>query len=156
VIAAVLEITQARARAGGVDIIWDAPETPITVRGGEVRLQQVVLNLVTNAMDAMEGQTFTQRIEIDTDRSGARVDLYVRDTGPGLSEPDRIFDPFYSTKQVTSDGTGQDGMGLGLSISYGLVQSFGGIIRGRNHPAGGAVFTVTLDAADVARSEAAA
>ena len=156
VIAAVLEITQARARAGGVDIIWDAPETPITVRGGEVRLQQVVLNLVTNAMDAMEGQTFTQRIEIDTDRSGARVDLYVRDTGPGLSEPDRIFDPFYSTKQVTSDGTGPDGMGLGLSISYGLVQSFGGIIRGRNHPAGGAVFTVTLDAADVARSEAAA
>jgi two-component system C4-dicarboxylate transport sensor histidine kinase DctB len=156
VIAAVLEITQARARAGGVDIIWDAPETPITVRGGEVRLQQVVLNLVTNAMDAMEGQTFTQRIEIDTDRSGARVDLYVRDTGPGLSEPDRIFDPFYSTKQVMSDGTGQDGMGLGLSISYGLVQSFGGIIRGRNHPAGGAVFTVTLDAADVARSEAAA
>ena len=156
VIAAVLEITQARARAGGVDIIWDAPETSITVRGGEVRLQQVVLNLVTNAMDAMEGQTFTQRIEIDTDRSGARVDLYVRDTGPGLSEPDRIFDPFYSTKQVTSDGTGQDGMGLGLSISYGLVQSFGGIIRGRNHPAGGAVFTVTLDAADVARSEAAA
>ena len=156
VIAAVLEITQARARAGGVDIIWDTPETPITVRGGEVRLQQVVLNLVTNAMDAMEGQTFTQRIEIDTDRSGARVDLYVRDTGPGLSEPDRIFDPFYSTKQVTSDGTGQDGMGLGLSISYGLVQSFGGIIRGRNHPAGGAVFTVTLDAADVARSEAAA
>ena len=156
VIAAVLEITQARARAGGVDIIWDAPETPITVRGGEVRLQQVVLNLVTNAMDVMEGQTFTQRIEIDTDRSGARVDLYVRDTGPGLSEPDRIFDPFYSTKQVTSDGTGQDGMGLGLSISYGLVQSFGGIIRGRNHPAGGAVFTVTLDAADVARSEAAA
>jgi two-component system C4-dicarboxylate transport sensor histidine kinase DctB len=156
VIAAVLEITQARARAGGVDIIWDAPETPITVRGGEVRLQQVVLNLVTNAMDAMEGQTFTQRIEIDTDRSGARVDLYVRDTGPGLSEPDRIFDPFYSTKQVMSDGTGQDGMGLGLSISYGLVQSFGGIIRGRNHPAGGAVFTVTLDAADLARSEAAA
>ncbi|MDC1500879.1 ATP-binding protein [Octadecabacter sp.] len=156
VIAAVLEITQARARAGGVDIIWDTPETPITVRGGEVRLQQVVLNLVTNAMDAMEGQTVTQRIEIDTDRSGARVDLYVRDTGPGLSEPDRIFDPFYSTKQVTSDGTGQDGMGLGLSISYGLVQSFGGIIRGRNHPAGGAVFTVTLDAADVARSEAAA
>ena len=156
VIAAVLEITQARARAGGVDIIWDTPKTPITVRGGEVRLQQVVLNLVTNAMDAMEGQTFTQRIEIDTDRSGARVDLYVRDTGPGLSEPDRIFDPFYSTKQVTSDGTGQDGMGLGLSISYGLVQSFGGIIRGRNHPAGGAVFTVTLDAADVARSEAAA
>lgn len=153
VITAVLEITQARAKAGGVEIVWDAPAAPITVRGGEVRLQQVVLNLVSNAMDAMEGQSFAQRIEIDTDHVDGRVELYVRDTGPGLDEPDRIFDPFYSTKQVTSDGQG-NGMGLGLSISYGLVQSFGGMIRGRNHPRGGAVFTVTLDAA-TAREAAA-
>lgn len=155
VIAAVLEITQARADASQVDIIWSAPETPLIVRGGEVRLQQVVLNLVTNAMDAMEGQDAPRRIEIDTDVTGGRVDLYVRDTGPGLTAPDRIFDPFYSTKQVTSDGSGQDGMGLGLSISYGLVQSFGGMIRGRNHPSGGAVFTVTLDAVANPRDAAA-
>lgn len=147
VIIAVLEITETRAKASGVDIVWNPPAAPLIVRGGEVRLQQVVLNLVSNAMDAMEGQTFTQRIEIDANLVGGRVELCVRDTGPGLDEPDRIFDPFYSTKQVTSDGTGQDGMGLGLSISYGLVQSFGGMIRGRNHPSGGAVFTVTLDAA---------
>ncbi|MCF2872714.1 ATP-binding protein [Octadecabacter sp. G9-8] len=151
---AVLEITQARAKASDVEIVWDEPASAITVRGGEVRLQQVVLNLVTNAMDAMEGQNFAQRIEIDAKRVDGRVELSVRDTGPGLDEPDRIFDPFYSTKQVTSDGTGQDGMGLGLSISYGLVQSFGGMIRGRNHPLGGAVFTVTLDAA-TAREAAA-
>jgi len=153
VITAVLEITQPRAQASGVDIVWNAPATPMIVRGGEVRLQQVVLNLVSNAMDAMEGQTSKQRIEIDAKASDRRVDLNVRDTGPGLDEPDRIFDPFYSTKQVTIDGEG-NGMGLGLSISYGLVQSFGGMIRGRNHPSGGAVFTVTLDAA--AAREAAA
>ena len=55
----------------------------------------------------------------------------------------KIFDPFYSTKSVGA----AEGMGLGLSISYGLVQSFGGDIRGRNHEKGGAVFTVELDAA---------
>ncbi|MCF2903702.1 ATP-binding protein [Octadecabacter sp. CECT 8868] len=140
VISAVLEITEARTKASNVTIEWVPPARPIIVRGGEVRLQQVVLNLVSNAMDAMEGQSQPQRIEIDIDTVDGRVELYVRDSGPGLDEPDRIFDPFYSTKQVS-----QDGMGLGLSISYGLVQSFGGMIRGRNHPRGGAVFTVTLD-----------
>jgi two-component system C4-dicarboxylate transport sensor histidine kinase DctB len=151
VVVAVLEMTQARAKSSGVDIAWSAPETPLIVRGGEVRLQQVVLNLVTNAMDAMEGQTNVARVEIDVEKIDARFELCVRDTGPGLDEPDRIFDPFYTTKQVNQnaidhDGVEQNGMGLGLSISYGLVQSFGGMIRGRNHPDGGAIFTVTLDA----------
>ena len=54
----------------------------------------------------------------------------VRDTGPGIKEPEKIFDPFYSTKAVGA----AEGMGLGLSISYGFVQSFGGAIRGRNDP----------------------
>jgi two-component system C4-dicarboxylate transport sensor histidine kinase DctB len=151
VMEAVLEMTQARAKYSGVDIAWTAPETPLIVRGGEVRLQQVVLNLVTNAMDAMEGQKNVARVEIGVEKIDERVELRVRDTGPGLDEPDRIFDPFYTTKQVNQsstdpDGVGQNGMGLGLSISYGLVQSFGGMIRGRNHPDGGAIFTVTLDA----------
>lgn len=153
VVTAALEIIEARARDGGVAIIWQPPEVPLIVRGGEVRLQQVVLNLVSNAMDAMEGQDTPCKIEIDTQRHDDRIDLYVRDTGPGLDEPDRIFDPFYSTKMVTPDGAGQDGMGLGLSISYGLVQSFGGIIRGRNHPTGGAIFTVTLDASQTRKDE---
>jgi len=69
------------------------------------------------------------------------VEVSVRDSGPGIAEPEKIFDPFYTTKEVSDS----EGMGLGLSISYGLVQSFGGDIRGRNHPDGGAVFTVELD-----------
>ena len=59
--------------------------------------------------------------------TGPRLSVTVRDTGPGIADPDKIFEPFYSTKEVTGD----EGMGLGLSISYGLVQSFGGLIRGR-------------------------
>ncbi len=67
--------------------------------------------------------------------------IRVRDTGPGISAPEKIFDPFYSTKEVGAS----EGMGLGLSISYGLVQSFGGAIRGRNAIGGGAEFTVELE-----------
>ena len=147
VINGVLEIVEPRARDEQVTISWRRPEAGLIVRGGEVRLQQVVLNLVSNAMDAMDGQETSREIGISAEIVDARVDIIVHDSGPGLTEPDRIFDPFYSTKQVTPDGKGQDSMGLGLSISYGLVQSFGGMIRGRNHPDGGAVFAVTLDAA---------
>lgn len=147
VIDAVLEMVAAKARQAEVRIIWVAPSRPVIVRGGEVRLQQVVLNLVTNAMDAMSASA-ERRVEIEIVPAEAgdpadagRVTLSVRDTGPGISAPERIFDPFYSTKPVGAE----EGMGLGLSISYGLVQSFGGAIRGRNHPRGGAVFTIELD-----------
>ncbi|MFC3117901.1 sensor histidine kinase [Jhaorihella thermophila] len=76
------------------------------------------------------------RIRIE---DGDRLAVTVADNGPGIVDPDRIFEPFYSTKEVGG------GMGLGLSISYGIVQSFGGNIRGANSPEGGAVFTVELD-----------
>lgn len=139
VINAVFEISAPRARQAEVTLDWTAPDTPIYVRGGDVRLQQVLMNLVGNAIDAME-QTDEKRVEIRLDVA-ERVRVTVRDTGPGIAEPEKIFDPFYSTKAV-SDG---EGMGLGLSISYGLVQSFGGAIRGRNHVDGGAEFTIELD-----------
>ena len=63
----------------------------------------------------------------------------IRDTGPGIERPERVFDPFYSTKEVGAS----EGMGLGLSISYGIVQSFGGEIRSGNGP-DGAEFVVEL------------
>lgn len=147
VVEAVVEMVEPQARHMGVKIGWTPPAAPLVVRGGEVRLQQVVLNLVSNAMDAM-AESRDRRIEIAASSTGARVLLSVRDTGPGIAEPERIFDPFYTTKQVGAS----EGMGLGLSISYGLVQSFGGAIRGRNHPGGGAVFTVELDVAAEARA----
>jgi two-component system C4-dicarboxylate transport sensor histidine kinase DctB len=110
-------------------------------------LQQVVLNLVSNAIDAMEQSTHRE-VRIDVTRENGKIALNVQDSGPGIAEPDRIFDPFYTTKQVSAS----EGMGLGLSISYGLVQSFGGSIKGRNQPQGGAVFTVILDPAEEARA----
>jgi two-component system C4-dicarboxylate transport sensor histidine kinase DctB len=141
VIEAVLELAQPRLDNEDVHVQLSLPNAPVWVRGGEVRLQQVVMNLVSNAADAMvdsETKTLEIGIEIETDK----VRVVIADTGPGLDDPDKIFDPFYSTKEVGQS----EGMGLGLSISYGLVQSFGGAISGRNRTAGGAEFTVELTA----------
>jgi two-component system C4-dicarboxylate transport sensor histidine kinase DctB len=142
VVQAALEMAAPRLRQDDVALAWVPPAAPVMVRGGEVRMQQVVLNLITNATDAMSGAA-NRALTVAISTQQARVVLSIRDTGPGIAEPARIFDPFYTTKQISSE----EGMGLGLSISYGLVQSFGGQIKGRNHPDGGAVFTVELDAA---------
>ncbi len=141
VIASALELVQPRLDRAGVSLHWHQPSAPVLVRGGEVRLGQVVINLLSNAADAMAASP-RRDITLTLTREAARVRLMVADTGPGITEPGRIFDPFYSTKEVGS----AEGMGLGLSISYGLVQSFGGAITGQNRPDGGAVFTVELDA----------
>ncbi len=137
VIDTAVELTGARLRADGVILLWHRAQTPVYVRGGEVRLGQVFVNLINNAADAMSGQNDKQ-ITIRLNRTD-RIAVSVEDSGPGIADTDKIFEPFYSTKEV-----GDEGMGLGLSISYGLVQSFGGDIRGRNSDQG-AVFTVELD-----------
>ncbi len=139
VVEAVLEMSEARFVQDKVAVNWTPPEAPIFVRGGEVRLQQVLVNLISNAIDAMEGAP-VRRIEIAVETGARKARLRVRDTGPGIEAPEKIFDPYYTTKVIGK----AEGLGLGLSISYGLVQSFGGDIRGRNHADGGAVFTVEL------------
>ena len=134
-----LELTESRLNRVGVTMHYDRPAHPVWVQGGEVRLAQVFVNLITNAVDAMAGQA--ERALWITVEEGARLAVTVRDNGPGIDMPDKVFEPFYSTKATDS----QDGMGLGLSISYGIVQSFGGDIRGANADGGGAVFTVELE-----------
>ena len=134
------ELTEPRLRGEGVRLLWTPPSVPVHVLGGEVRLAQVFVNLINNAVDAMAGRA-EKRIEISIEQVGPRLAVRLRDTGPGIADPEKIFEPFYTTKEVS----GEEGMGLGLSISYGLVQSFGGNIRGTNGAGGGAVFTVELD-----------
>ena len=141
IIESALELTQTRRAADGITLFWTAPDGPVAVRGGEVRLGQVMLNLITNACDAMAAQD-RRALSITLHQTALRVQVQVADTGPGIEAPDRIFDPFYSTKEVGAS----EGMGLGLSISYGLVQSFGGDIKGENGE-NGAIFTLELNAA---------
>lgn len=140
VINTAVELTASRLETDAVTLRWSPPvgEDPIYAWGGEVRLTQVFVNLINNAADAMLGQD-SRAITI-TLEAGDRLAVVVSDIGPGIKEPEKMFDPFYSTKVVSSS----EGMGLGLSISYGLLQSFGGNIHGRNGTRG-AVFTVELD-----------
>ena len=134
----VLELAGPRMRQDGVQLDYDRPSQPVWVLGGEVRLGQVFLNLVTNAMDAMAASD--RRVLGLSISGGEPLTVDVRDTGPGIDDPGKVFDPFYTTKAVGA----AEGMGLGLSISYGIVQSFGGDIRGRNL-ADGAAFSVRLE-----------
>ncbi|SMP30180.1 sensor histidine kinase [Shimia sagamensis] len=136
-----VELTELRLNQDNINLSWAAHSYnhPIYALGGEVRLAQVFVNLINNAADAMSDSEERQ-IDISI-VTAPRLCVNIRDTGPGIDAPDKIFDPFYTTKEVGSS----EGMGLGLSISYGLVQSFGGNIRGSNLPAGGALFTVELD-----------
>jgi two-component system C4-dicarboxylate transport sensor histidine kinase DctB len=144
VINSAVDLTETRLAEAGVTMDWTAPKTPYYVKAGEVRLGQVFVNLITNAADAMQGQAGEKTIRIRC-HAGERLMVDVRDTGPGITDPEKIFEPFYSTKAVGS----AEGMGLGLSISYGLIESFGGKITGRNasmtEGARGAVFTVELE-----------
>ncbi|QXT41440.1 sensor histidine kinase [Gymnodinialimonas ceratoperidinii] len=143
-----LELMAPRLR--GVDIRYTPPETEIWVRGGRVRLQQVVVNLLGNALDAM-AEVEAPQIDIAL-RGGASPEIAVRDIGPGLSEEAlaQAFDPFFTTKEP-----GQ-GLGLGLSISFNIIGDFGGRLWAENHPDGGAIFRVTLESATPEAQEHAA
>ncbi|WP_298836249.1 ATP-binding protein [uncultured Roseobacter sp.] len=132
-----LEMTGPRMRDMQVDVRFARPAAAVWAQGGEVRLVQVFVNLLTNAMDAMK-DIDTPVLEIDIVQ-GALLQIIVRDFGPGIAEPEKVFDPFYSTKEVGAS----EGMGLGLSISYGIAQSFGGDIRVSNSNPG-ACFVVEI------------
>ena len=115
-----------------------APDLP-PVRGDRVQLQQVLLNLVLNGMEAMEAQApAARRLRIQTLRAGPGVRVGVQDRGPGLP-PDKVetvFDAFFTTKA--------SGMGMGLAISRSIVEAHGGRIWAENNPDRGATFWFSL------------
>jgi len=109
------------------------------VAGDPVLLQQVVVNLITNALDAMaDTPVDVKQIVVRTVHAGDHVEVSVRDHGAGLapSMADRLFEPFVSTKQ--------HGLGIGLSIVRGIVEAHGGTIQARNAGDGGAEFRFTV------------
>jgi two-component system sensor histidine kinase HupT/HoxJ len=116
-------------------------ETPAWVSGSANQLQQVLVNLIQNAFDAIE-KTASPRLQLEISHTPGQVSLAVHDNGSGISEEalPLIFDPFFTTKPIGK------GTGLGLSISYGIVERHGGMLSADNHPAGGACFTLSLPA----------
>ncbi len=139
-----IEIMAGKLKSRTATVSVDIPTEELWVTAGQIRLQQVLVNLISNALDAMSGATTAPLVEIAAHQSGDRVEIRIRDHGPGLSKDvlDQIFDPFFTTK-----GTSK-GLGLGLSISYNIVKDFGGNLSAVNHEDGGAVFIIDLPAAD--------
>ena len=115
------------------------------VMAERVQLQQVLLNLIMNAIEAMSSVTGRERLLMITSSVGARADISVtvEDTGDGIAPDhlDRIFDPFFTTKS--------QGMGLGLSICRSFIEAFGGRLWASPRSPVGAVFHLTLPSADL-------
>jgi two-component system NtrC family sensor kinase len=132
----------------GVDVIENLAEDLPEIAGDPHQLQQVFLNIINNAYDAVCESGGAGRIELRTAARDGAVEISFSDNGPGISTPERIFDPFFTTKEVGK------GTGLGLSICYGIVREHGGEISCHNNsPAPGATFIVRLP---IARARAAA
>ncbi len=122
-----------------VEVHNNIPETCPAVHANKQQLEQVFVNLFTNAAHAMEDQDQGE-LSIEASVEGDEVDVRVTDDGPGMDQEtlDRAFDPFYTTKSESK------GTGLGLSISHGIIEDHGGELRCRNHPEGGAEFAFNL------------
>ncbi len=131
-----ISIMEPQLRQRQVRIKRAIPDRPVRVLGDRVRIEQVIINLLRNALDATKSVR-EPRIEVVL-AAGKQAVLTVRDNGPGIEDLDALFEPFYTTKQPG------DGVGLGLAISSGIVNDLGGRLTAHNGGEGGAVFEVQL------------
>ena len=128
-----------RLRASGTQVKMSFPAEPLYAQCDANRLEQVLVNLVSNALDAMAGMP-NPSVVLRATVCQPMLRLEVRDYGSGLDAEAqaRLFEPFFTTKEAGV------GLGLGLAISSGIVSDFGGTLSGVNHPEGGALFTLEI------------
>lgn len=135
-VSAALALMEPQLKTRAVNIIRTLPDEPVMVMGDRLRLEQVIINLLRNALDATKSAA-NPTIEILL-VAGDTVSIQIRDNGEGIDNLDELFEPFYTTKQPG------DGVGLGLAISSGIVNDLGGRLTARNAVDGGAIFEVQL------------
>ncbi|MDF3413584.1 sensor histidine kinase [Sulfitobacter sp. M57] len=135
-LASSMSMMEPQLRQRQVEIARILPDEPVIVMGDRMRIEQVMVNLFRNALDATKSERHPQ-VEIILS-AGETATLTVRDNGPGIADLDALFEPFYTTKQPG------DGVGLGLAISSGIVNDLGGRLTARNGQSGGAVFEMQL------------
>jgi two-component system C4-dicarboxylate transport sensor histidine kinase DctB len=135
-LASSLSMMEPQLRQRQVEITRIIPDEPVLVMGDRMRIEQVLVNLLRNALDATKLERNPQVGIILA--AGDNATLTVRDNGPGIRDKDQLFEPFYTTKLAG------DGVGLGLAISSGIVNDLGGRLTARNGQAGGAVFEMQL------------
>ena len=131
-----LAMMEPQLKSRAVKITRTMPRVPVMVMADRIRLEQVIINLLRNALDATK-MTAEPQVDLILSQGEGAV-LTVRDNGHGIEDIDNLFEPFYTTKKPG------DGVGLGLAISSGIVNDLGGRLIARNASAGGAVFEVQL------------
>jgi PAS domain S-box-containing protein len=147
----VVQLRTYGASSNQVEVIERASENLPPIVGDAQQLQQVLLNILNNAHDAVSETGRAGRIEISTNHRNGFVEIAIRDNGTGVSDTERIFEPFYTTKELGK------GTGLGLSICYGIVREHGGEICCTNNSDGpGCTFVVRLPAAGAATAVSSA
>ena len=137
----VVELMEREARTSGIKFLTDLEENLPDIQSDPSQLQQVFLNMITNAMDAHEGKPYgTISITTAREYSGSGVRIVFADTGSGIRPEhlEKLFDPFFTTKPVGK------GTGLGLSICYSIIERLGGKIKVKSEPEKGSVFSISL------------
>lgn len=134
-----IDLTAPRAKSVGIIPQFSPPDPPLTIRAGAIRMEQVLVNLLLNALDAVAGCE-APKITVSAQNDGTRTTICVADTGTGIERADlkRVTEPFFSTK------ISGEGLGLGLSISQAIVEEFGGTIDIASVLGQGTTVTVTL------------
>lgn len=137
-----LELLEARLRDEHIEVSMALQRGAWIVKAETIRLEQVCINLLANACDALSGGD-DRMIRIEAAEDGGKIAMTIRDTGVGIpvEKLSQIFDPFFTTKEVG------EGLGLGLAISYNIIKDFGGAIRVNSEVARGTTFTVILEKA---------
>ncbi len=132
-----LELLQSYAQTNNIEISKDFQSGLPIIASDQSQLQQVFLNLINNAIDAVEKDGW---IEVKTRKKDSQIVIAIKDNGPGIAEEHlkKVFDPFFTTKE-TGKGTG-----LGLSVSYNIIKKLGGTIKAESKPSEGAVFSIKL------------
>jgi signal transduction histidine kinase len=138
------KLCQPQLRARGIELHTELVPNLPPVFGDSNQLLQVCVHIINNSVDALEERT-NGKLTVFTRHEGNYVVLEVCDNGPGALEPERVFDPFYTTRPVGK------GSGLGLSACYGIVQDHNGRIVCQNRPEGGASFRIELPLSSLAR-----
>ncbi len=148
---AVFALLSEQLRVRGIKVKLDLEDDLPPVLADSNRLEQVFIDLVVNARDAMgeekvglDGETFENTLTVKTFQENGQVTVTIADTGIGISDDikDKVFEPFFTTKEVGK------GTGLGLSISYGIIKDYDGTIEVETEPDKGTTFKITLPACD--------
>jgi signal transduction histidine kinase len=148
----VLDIVAYPLRTGNIEVVTALDKNLPQIMADGHQIQQVMLNIINNARQAIEAHQASGKIRISSSATEMNVRITIHDSGPGISPENlrRIFDPFFTTKEVGK------GTGLGLSLCYGIIKEHGGNIYAESPPGGGAAFIIELPAFRDAVNPAAA